>query len=475
VNTELEQLLGELPMRLTSAVVGLVLAGLAIAWVGYAPTALVAESSCTAPDEWFVDNKTPQVAEDFKVPTDDECNFYKWAWQSFLWLTQSDKGVSPNPRFMSFKTSNELFQHPNGERVQLIVSPTETADKKKLMSLTVRTSPSSAGGNVSAVAIEQAGSQGVLVDQNHRCLYYGIHVNDRFVRFINDELKLTDPEKIKDVDPKKQFPPGCLELKSSWRALADEERKPENRKNLEERFFITEAVVPTLFTDSDGRIKADPKRPRQETVALVGLHVVGTIVDHPEFIWASFEHVDNSPVLKDQHLPQNQAVDNTRGYTFYAMGTTRLHCNKNPVNTSVDPLKLADEDKQTLNPIVNVFRQFNSGENGVDEDEDVRKLNESVHGKLKANLDVWKNYALSGAVWLKNPAASFAENKQFADDVLAGEAKLSNSTMETFTQIGKANCFSCHQTASEIVGGKTLPGMRIKVSHVIRNAYLPIP
>jgi hypothetical protein len=35
----------------------------------------------------------------------------------------------------------------------------------------------------------------------------------------------------------------------------------------------------------------------------------------------------------------------------------------------------------------------------------------------------------------KNPSDSFKEKDQFSDDVLAGGKKLSNSTMETFTQV----------------------------------------
>jgi hypothetical protein len=36
---------------------------------------------------------------------------------------------------------------------------------------------------------------------------------------------------------------------------------------------------------------------------LVGLHVVLTVKDHPEFVWATFEHVRNAPGLTSQASP----------------------------------------------------------------------------------------------------------------------------------------------------------------------------
>ena len=30
-------------------------------------------------------------------------------------------------------------------------------------------------------------------------------------------------------------------------------------------------------------------------MAMVGLHVVGSVKGHPEMVWATFEHIDNAP------------------------------------------------------------------------------------------------------------------------------------------------------------------------------------
>lgn len=49
------------------------------------------------------------------------------------------------------------------------------------------------------------------------------------------------------------------------------------------------------------------------TVALVGLHVVGTTINHPEFLWATFEHKLNSPEQPDNWFAPNAQSNPKRG------------------------------------------------------------------------------------------------------------------------------------------------------------------
>jgi len=450
------------------------------------------QSDCTAPPKWFP--KTPRVeGADFPKVDADECDFYKWAWQSFLYLTQSEK-EGDAPRFILFDTPNELFKTSDGKLLQMAAAPTRDPGKKHILSLSVRNSPNTTR-NIQAEAFAQAGSHGVVVDRNNRCLYFGQHINSDFVSFIRGgeqgQLGLKTADQIKDVDPNKEFPSGCLELKSAWRALTDDEKKPENLKVLKQSFFITEAKVPTLIevmTPTGKKILADSGQPRPEMVALVGLHVVGTTPGHSEFVWASFEHVENSPTQLKLLPPTDPTpVDCAKDYTFYRKGTPTNKTNVNPVpdddTTPQTPLTLLDAGKQTLSPIVDIYREFNSGDDFIHPDDDVCTLNGSVRSKLAAipSLSVWSNYQLIGAVWLKDPATDFKAGKTFPvhnppneaeQKIFAGERLLSNSTMETFTQHKQFNCFSCHNTFKVSENGKSLPGLKIKISHVIRNAFI---
>jgi hypothetical protein len=315
----------------------------------------------------------------------------------------------------------------------------------------------------------QADSKGVLVDQNGRIIYYGIHVNDDFVKFVDhpsNQFRTVD--RIANAPANLEFPRGCLELKSSWKVLGAGDDK--------DKFFHTDAKVSVLKL-KDGKPTIDPTQTRPETVGLVGLHVVGVVDGHPEFIWATFEHNDNAPNLTPGDDPGgNKPVDATRDWTFYPKGTAAKDCNRKKA------LKFKSEADQTFDASVPICRQFPFG-GDKELDPAIASLNESVHRQIEQKapgLAVWRNYSLTGAVWLNNPAY-FREGADFADEdekkpeklILGGERKLSNTTMETFTQGTKVNCFTCHRTTGESLNGmQVFPPKRIGVSHILTNAYI---
>jgi hypothetical protein len=313
----------------------------------------------------------------------------------------------------------------------------------------------------------QADSKGVLVDQNGKLIYYSQHINDDFVSFI-DSHDFRNIDNMAKAPPDLEFPRGSLELKSSWKILS--------AANDKTNFFPTTALV-SVLTLKNGKPTIDTsKPPRQETVGLVGLHVVGVVDGHPEFIWATFEHNDNAPNLKPGTDPNgSQPVDDTRSYTFYPKGTAAKDGNKKQA------LRFKDEAQQTFEPSTPVFRQFPFG-GDADIDPAIKTLNDNVHmaiNKSALPLTVWNNYSLTGAVWLNNPGY-FRENSDFAAEdaqapgklILGGERKLSNATMETFTRGIKVNCFTCHRTTGESAGPVQFPASRIAVSHVLTNAYI---
>jgi hypothetical protein len=62
-------------------------------------------------------------------------------------------------------------------------------------------------------------------------------------------------------------------------------------------------------------------------------------------------------------------------------------------------------------------------------------LNTDVRARLRAGDSVWQNYFLLGAVWIDDQNNQFVANaNNFDDAVLKGERRMSNSTIETFTQ-----------------------------------------
>jgi hypothetical protein len=184
---------------------------------------------------------------------------------------------------------------------------------------------------------------------------------------------------------------------------------------------------------------------------------------HPEFIWATFEHVDNAPDLPSSISPDgNDPVDSARDWTLYAKGTAAKDANKKQDLTLV-------EATQKLTPATPVFRRFPFGDDP--DASEIKALNKSVSEQMPSTMAVWKNYFLVGAVWLR-PGSAFKENMSFGDPVLAGGKRLSNTTMESFTQDDQPNCMRCHTTRKAESGPpKQLGAKRINVSHIMTVAF----
>jgi len=361
-----------------------------------------------------------------------------------LFVTQPDRESSPLPRFINFQTPSALFA-PKAD------------DSSTITSFIPH--------NVDAIL--QAGSLGIVIDQNGRGLYYATHLSLEFVGFVRQNA-LTELTKLQVAPADLRFPKGSLQLKSSWKVVGPGDDAS--------RFFTIRTVTPVFNSTSHGEIVVDPTNVHEETLALVGLHVVGVVEGHPEFIWATFEHNDNAPDLPVGLSAQtSQAVDTTRSWSLYARGTRAVDCNKKPENSTF--VELFGPRKQTSPAPVSVFREFAFG--GDNEPDVIRSLNDSVHRQLPSELAVWKNYSFMGAMWLNDPERDFRENEDFNGEaalhpdkkVLGGDVKLSNATMETFTQ-SIQNCFSCHNTMAKSVGkGFYVSGKRLNMSHALTSAY----
>ena len=405
--------------------------------------------NCTAPATWFPHSQTPEPDAAAFPANATNCDFHQWGWQEFLWLTQS---AGPERlRFMDFKTPNDL----------LLSKPLAAAaiPRGRVLRLLPRFAKSS--GPTEPGSIQQAFG-GVLVDQSQRAVYYATFINDTFYSFVQTN-GYNEPAKYAAVPRNTDFPVGSVELKSAWKIVGDSGSTPPPG------FFSTVAQVPPLIeiTDSTGQkvIAADMKAtPLSVRVVLVGLHVVGVVANHPEFIWATFEQNANAPILAD--------VPSANNFTFYAANTAANLCNvPNQVPGQSTTLTLNPATQQ-LTPVTNVFLQVPMGGGSAQNIANITSLNASVKSQL-ASTDVFFQYSLIGAIWLfpnalggtpTTPGSVFQN-----PSVLAGSLQLSNSTMETFAQPGM--CFGCHNTSGDTKGAITIPATNMNLSHVMLDTY----
>ena len=392
-------------------------------------------SDCTtAPASWFT-----EVAGNRVTPAPNEgstsvfansvtvtnCDFHRWSWQKFLWLTNETNGVP-------FFQDNLTQVGPDGK----------TLGKGGAIIL-VDTGQASSSSDILKTTTDPATIENTV--------YYSIMVNDLFQSTMVKYGKMAHENinSIKDV----AFPVGALETKSSWiaaSALGDTSS-----------YYITDGEIITV-KDKDTVIL-------NLRVALLGIHVVGVVENHPEFVWATFEHDGLAP-----HYDWDEATETTDATV-----------------TSPDDFPFFDSnDSATVNNInsgngiyTNIFSLYKYGvpveksgdqtiytatsQNGKQNHDNIDALNTSVKEQLKG---VWNSYFYNGSLWINmenidTPAEQNALLNTLSDSLnlattgklLRGSVSAYNITMETYVQAGfgapsihgievknYVNCFYCH-------------------------------
>ena len=446
---------------------------------------------CRGDSSWLPN--TPAVVSTKAPPKHPEpdCPFYLAAWQTMLVATQLDGDGTP--AFLKrYSTIEDLFGAGSGIRSAPKKVGTLSLLPRNLQRPNEKLLRDKQRPTAIAAGVNQAGmARGLMIDQNGNPIYYAIHVNDVFAQFIRQNFIRQNNQLTKDAllnaEPDKlEFPTGAVELKSAWQVV--------EKGNASTNYITVKAQVPILAV-KNGDLTVTAKN-RDVTVALIALHVVFVLKDHPEFVWSTFEHIgadgqgirDNAPEARlNPTDPLSDSVVSQSQWTLFKAGTNATSANI--PNLAQDRINSFDSTTQKFNRNgkilqTSVYRAYPASKLiETDEDPDVKQANASMQELFAGhNSDRRKNYQLVGAVWLDDPAAVFTSGKLFANKpgessdrgMVAGEDALSSTAMESFTQIDSPNCFSCHNTTrvtddltnTQIVGAK-----RLNVSHVL-SRYL---
>ena len=315
-------------------------------------------------------------------------------------------------------------------------------------------------GNLIDVEQGQAGGNGVLEAQNGSLVYYAIMVNDVYAYFLTG----TKDGKINQTPS--QFPTSQDELNriinfaslhgktfSNPEALTVEIKTAwvqANGLSNPDSYITMTARIPTY--DRSNPKKWVPNGQITTRLALVGLHIAGSTNANPEMLWATFEHVNNSP------LESYKYRDNDNNIVSRAMNpdaSNWLFCGKeftNPFNKMYmyyDAPNIVSVENYTIKPsnILRINAWGSSPKYKPEYFSDVADLNSAVItlNKIIYHLlipgDVRRNYILVGITATEHGETP---SSGFPDGNIIGMNKLANTTMETFQQT--SNCFSCHTT-----------------------------
>ena len=280
---------------------------------------------------------------------------------------------------------------------------------------------------------QQPFNTGPLIDQNGLYARFEIVVNrPMFQTILDDQLYSKKGQQgVKKVvfpcGSKKTGEVGAIVVKAAWKRLSESEAGSG-------RFHTSTAIIYTPAS-VDPPVAAKCER---ATVGLVGMHVVHKTIGSPQWVWSTFEQVDNCPT--------DGEVADRPAYNFYKKDAPALKLNTPPPRPW-DPNKVEPPDRRVqavrMIPITAA----------------TKALNAQYQAALRAagtpgKPSVWANYELISTQWPTKPSKDC--------DVLVGAPVdrigtpapqfLGNATLETYIQ-GKvpnvsSSCMECHANAT---------------------------
>jgi hypothetical protein len=334
-----------------------------------------------------------------------------------------------------------------------------------------------AGAMVVLQDFSQAGSKSAELQTNPDynggasvMVYYSIHMNPLM---FNSGVDFAKQIKSGTVKPSNDsvFPVKSFEMKVAWVPVT---AIPASKKSL---YYTTIASL-----SKDGGITF-----AKTEVALIGMHVVGVVQNHPEFIWATFEHDDLSP---NYNWTENKASSTSDKLLFKDGEVTGINgiVYNTTTKLGIMPYQVFDLFQYGVPRNANGTFMTTSQQEPVNYN-NVQGINNCVKSQLN---DVWKNYFYNGSIWLNTDGKTPQEQALLINELkfnianatpgsyARGSLNCANVTMETFTQTFKssigeisvstlANCFSCHHSPSFADTNNVSP---LYLSHIFQDYLL---
>jgi hypothetical protein len=357
-------------------------------------------------------------------------------------------------------------------------------------------------GTVLDVSPEQAGSVGaVLLSQKNSVVYYTTVVNDVYAWFLtgvsNGAINTNNqfPTTQSDLNQITTYAAQYGVTLSDANALAMEAKLSwvdASTLSNSSAYITASAEVPVFNTSSS--TSWPQTTTTVATLALLGIHVVGTSNGHPEMIWSTFEHFDNTPNGTYQYV-NTAGVTTTVNQSTSGSWVLTANGSSGPFNVAhanyLSAPTINAQSGQTISgsDTLRVY-PFGVAPTGIPNQNDatpaianteVISLNNSVLAQL-ASGDVRGNYYFVGSTWTFDGFAPtypypvvIAQPNPNTNGAELGTSYLTNSTMETYQQAtgssASTNCFSCHNVG----GGPSQPSTpaTTAVSHIY-SSLLPL-
>lgn len=269
-----------------------------------------------------------------------------------------------------------------------------------------------------------------ITDLNKEYVRYEIRINKEEYDYIKDNTLYSVEGQNDFIKAKKtvSFPSGkagdqpvrgAMELKAAWKKMGPGDDPT--------KFHTIEATVEQPFA---------PKgtAPVKGLYGLVGLHIMVRTQSAPQWVWATFEHVANSPLV-DLREGVPTSITGTGDYSFWDDKGQRSFGGFDP--TVYQNMKKIQEGANYYQPLADrgasQITRIITDNNWVSESKWTTHLNKVMQAKLAGT--VWENYRLISTQWPTDPAAPTDGNP--------APVSLGNPVMETYMQVN-GSCMGCH-------------------------------
>ena len=253
--------------------------------------------------------------------------------------------------------------------------------------------------------VHQAMSLDSLVDQNRQYVWYEVKVNRAYYDYVVDNQFYNSLKQQGINFPSSSNTTGrqpVVKVKAAWKIIGEPgSKQPDDPK----RFYTTTAFVynPTSQTCE------------KKKVGLVGMHIVMKTSLLPQWMWATFEHVDNAPDQAGVPPPAGSR------FNFYNPACTGCPVNTPPSQGSMTPTQVV-----RVVPI----------------DSNAASVNDDFQAALRTLRpdNVWQYYALVNAQWGATTDLGTPDLPKH----------LANTTLETYrqNQAPMSGCINCHGMAA---------------------------
>ncbi|MFC0116896.1 mannan-binding protein [Pseudoalteromonas xiamenensis] len=384
----------------------LCIAGFALATLS---SQVFAEVSCPVNPEWLKNPSMPKEVKKSDGNSSTFCDFYQFSTQAYVYLMSENTGKTPN--FLDPKQYAVLEFDKDGK-------PLNSCDNK-IDGTTIRNRLQK--GKRSAFSTEQAGDKATIYAQDGNVVYYDVRFNKALCNQTGSAVELEKQNQI-------NFAEGTTEIKAAWKVLSKDEIKSN-------QFVVQQQKIAG----------------KKQTLGLVGMHIAVATQNHPEFVWATFEHKANTPDCAPTSVTVNDSwtfASNRCASKLTSSATPGNVCNFN------NPSEDQTASKGTPTNICRVY-PYGTGSGDLDATENLTAILDQNNdlemqiAKLQndSSYAVLPNYFQVGALWVsdigKNTGGVGVPNER-------GSLRLANTVAETTYQhvnlnsTFASNCFGCH-------------------------------